>query len=218
MTVSAVILAAGCGERMRAKTRKAFLELAGQPLLGYSVEAFSHVPRVKEIIVVVHPGDLEALHSIAPHANAVVGGATRRDSSLAGIGAATGEIILIHDGCRPFASPALIDRVIDHAERHGAAVPVLPSAETLYRLGGAERHVEEVLDRASIVRAQTPQGFRRSLLLRCLGAADPNVTDDASALIAQGEPVFTVEGEIANLKITYPEDLHWAAAFAERFG
>jgi 2-C-methyl-D-erythritol 4-phosphate cytidylyltransferase len=144
--------------------------------------------------------------------------AGRRESSLAGVRAAASEIVLIHDGCRPFASPALIDRVIDYTERHGAAVPVLPSIETLYRLGEAGHRVEEVLDRASIVRAQTPQGFRRSSLLRCLEAADRDVTDDASALIAQGEPVFTLDGELANLKITYPEDLRRAETLADRSG
>jgi 2-C-methyl-D-erythritol 4-phosphate cytidylyltransferase len=202
MTVSAVVLAAGRGERMCAEIHKAFLELAGRPIFAYSVEALSHVPRVKEVIVVVHPDDLAAAHSVVTslvrRATVVTGGATRRESSLAGIRAATGEIVLIHDGCRPFASPILIDRIIDHTERYGAAVPVLPSVETLYRLGGAEHRIENVLDRASIVRAQTPQGFRRLLLLRCLEAADPGITDDASALIAQGEPVFTLDEALAD--------------------
>ncbi len=219
MTASAVILAAGRGERMRADVRKVFLELAGRPLFVHAIEVFSRVPRVEEILVVVHPDDLEvagsAVSPVASNANVVVGGATRRESSLAGIRAAKGEIVLIHDGCRPFASPALIEQVLDEAERHGAVVPVLPSTETLYRLDDAEHRVREVLDRASIVWAQTPQGFRRSLILRCLDAADPAVTDDASAVIARGMPVFTVAGEAANLKVTYPEDLRWAEAFIE---
>lgn len=220
MTVSAVILAAGRGERMCADARKAFLELAGRPLFVHAVEVFSLVPRVEEIIVVVHPNDLEAARSavepLVAAACFVAGGPTRRESSLAGIRAATGEIVLIHDGCRPLVSPALIERVLDGAERHGAVVPVLPATETLYRLGDAEHRVGEVLDRSSIVRAQTPQGFRRPLILRCLEEADPTITDDASAVIARGTPVFIVEGEAANLKVTYPEDLRWAEAFADR--
>ena len=218
MTVSAVILAAGRGERMRADVRKAFLELAGRPLFVHAVEAFSHVPRVEEILVVVHPDDLEVARSavsfFASHANVVGGGATRRESSLAGIRAATGEIVLIHDGCRPFAGPALIERILDEAERHGAVVPVLPSTETLYRLGDAKHRVREVFDRSSIVQAQTPQGFRRLLILRCLEAANPLITDDASAVIACGGDVFTLDGEVSNLKVTHPEDLRWAEAFA----
>jgi 2-C-methyl-D-erythritol 4-phosphate cytidylyltransferase len=220
MSASAVILAAGRGERMNADARKAFLELAGRPLFVHAIEAFSLVPRVEEIVVVVHPDDLEvarsAVAAIVPSASVVVGGATRRGSSLAGIRAATGEIVLIHDGCRPFASPTLIDRIIDEAERHGAAVPVLPAIETLFRLDNAGHRVGEVLDRGSIVRAQTPQGFRRSLILRCIEEADPEITDDASAVVARGTPVFTVDGEAANLKVTVPEDLRWAEAFAQR--
>ncbi len=222
MTSSAVILAAGRGKRMRSSVRKTFVDLAGRPLFVHSVEAFSRVPRVEEILVVVHAADLEAARSIVepivPNPNVVVGGATRRESSLAGIRAATGEIVLIHDGCRPFASPALIERVLDETERHGAVVPVLPVTETLYHLDGAGHCAREVLERASIARAQTPQGFRRSLILRCLEKADPAVTDDASAILAQGEPVFALEGEAANLKVTYPEDLRWAEAYAARPG
>ncbi len=220
MTASAVILAAGRGERMRSDTRKAFLDLAGRPLFVHAVEAFSVVPRIAEIIVVVHPNNLEAARDAftlpGRDVRLVAGGATRRESSLAGIRAATGDIVLIHDGCRPFVTAALIDRVLDETERHGAVVPVLPPTETLYRRDVAEHRLQQVVDRASIARAQTPQGFRRSLILRCLDAADPAVTDDASAALAEGEPVFTVDGEVSNLKVTHPEDLRWAEAFSGR--
>ncbi len=220
MTASAVIVAAGRGARMRSDTRKALLDLAGRPLFVHAVAAFSCVLRIAEIVVVVHPDDLDAARdavaTLGRDVRFVPGGATRRESSLAGIRAATGDTVLIHDGCRPFVIPALIDRVLDGIERHGAVVPVLPSTETLYLRDVAGRRLSEVVDRASIARAQTPQGFRRSLILRCLEAADPAVTDDASAVLAQGEPVFTVEGEAANLKVTHPEDLRWAEAFADR--
>ena len=116
MTASAVILAAGRGERMQSGVRKAFLGLAGRPLFAHSVEVFALVPRVAEIIVVVPPDDLDVARSavalIAAGVRFEVGGATRRESSLAGIRVATREIVLIHDGCRPFVSQALIDRVI----------------------------------------------------------------------------------------------------------
>ena len=101
--------------------------------------------------------------------------------------------------------------------QHDAVVPILPSTETLYRLDGRSG-VFETVDRSAIVRAQTPQGFRRSLILRCLETADPAVTDDASAVLAQGEPVFPVEGQASNLKVTHPEDLYWAEAFLTRSG
>ncbi len=220
MTASAVILAAGRGERMRSDNRKAFLVLAGRPLFVHAVETFSRDPRIAEILVVVHPDDLDAARTAVAlldrDVRFVSGGATRRESSLAGIRAATGDTVLIHDGCRPFVTTVLIDRVLDEAERHGAVVPILSPTETLYRRDIAEHRLREVVDRASIARAQTPQAFRRSLILRCLEAADPGVTDDASAVLAEGEPVFTVEGEVSNLKVTHPEDLRWAEAFADR--
>ncbi len=220
MTASAVIVAAGRGARMRSDTRKALLDLSGRPLFVHAVEAFSRVSRIAEIVVVVHPDDLDAARTAVAtsedrDARFVPGGATRRESSLAGVRAATGDTVLIHDGCRPFVTPALIDRVLDGVERHGAVVPVVPSTETLYLRDVSGRRLSEVVNRASIARAQTPQGFRRPLILRCLEAADPAVTDDASAVLAQGEPVFTVEGEAANLKVTHPEDLRWAEALAD---
>jgi len=220
MTAGAVILAAGRGERMRSEMRKAFLVLAGRPLFVHAVEAFARVPRIAEIIVVLHPDDLDEARSAVARPGRdvrfVAGGATRRASSLAGIRAATGDTVLIHDGCRPFVTADLIDRVLDGVERHGAVIPILSPTETLYRRDVDGHRLSQTVDRASIARAQTPQGFRRSLILHCLEAADPAVTDDASAVLAVGEPVFTVDGEAANLKVTHPEDLRWAEAFADR--
>ncbi len=223
MIASAVLVAAGRGTRMAADARKGFLELAGRPLFMHAAETFLHIPRVEEIIVVVHSNDVDAARDatsgLIHNANIVVGGSTRRESSLAGVRAARGEIVLIHDACRPFASPDLINQVLDQTLQHRAAVPVLPSIETLYRVSGdgGDRRIQAVLDRTTIARAQTPQGFRRSLILECLESADPTITDDASAVAAHGDAVFTVDGEISNLKITYPEDLRWAEAFAVHF-
>jgi len=220
MTASAVIVAAGRGERMHAQTRKAFLELAGQPLFLHAVETFSRASRVDEIVVVVHPNDLDAARAaVAPEAIVVGGGATRRDSSLAGVRAASGGVVLIHDGCRPFVTEALINRVLDAAVRHGAAVPVLPSVDTLYRIADAEGIktpgiARAVLDRTTVARVQTPQGFAREAILRTLESADPSTTDDGSAAIAAGIPVVVVDGIASNVKITVPEDLRWAEAFA----
>jgi len=218
MIVSAVILAAGRGERMATETPKAFLELSGRPLFLHAVDTFARVPRVEEIIVVAPQGVLETAREMAAARvvpeKLIAGGATRRQSSLAGLRAATGEIVLVHDGCRPFASTALIDRVLDAAIQHRAVVPVLPSVDTLYKLEATGQRVQELLDRATIARAQTPQGFDRSLILDCLQTAPASMTDDASAVLAQGREVFIVEGEATNLKVTYPEDLRWAGLFA----
>ena len=212
-SASAVIVAAGCGVRMGAEVRKAFLPLAGRPLFVHAVEVFVNVPRIAEIVVVVHPDDIEAARAavaaVAPQCRFAVGGTTRCASSLAGIRTATQELVLIHDGCRPFVSRALIERVLDAADRHGAALPVLPAVETLYRIGEDRSHLAERVDRESIVRAQTPQGFRRELVLKSLEIADAAITDDASAVLALGAEVAVLDGESANCKITFAEDLAW---------
>ncbi|MBC7222400.1 2-C-methyl-D-erythritol 4-phosphate cytidylyltransferase, partial [Candidatus Bipolaricaulota bacterium] len=103
-------------------------------------------------------------------------------------------------------SPDLIRRVLSAAEEHGAAVPVLPVVDTLrYLENGFLR--PEVLPRAGLVAMQTPQGFRRELLLPALQACDADLPDDAAALLSQGIPVAAVLGDPKNIKITYPEDL-----------
>jgi len=204
---------------MGAARHKAFLELAGRPLFVHAVEALACIERIEQIVIVVHPDDTHAAEDAlsswtSAAASVIVGAATRRESSLAGIAAASGESVLIHDGCRPFVSRELIERVLDAIEAFGAAVPVLPSIETLYRTEPSNDRLLELVDRRTIVRAQTPQGFRRERILRCLRAANPGVTDDASAMLACGEPVHAVPGEPANRKITVPEDLRWAELVA----
>ncbi len=217
---TAVIVAAGRGERMKAGVRKAFLDLDGRPLFVHAVERFVASPRIDELVVVVHPDDLDAardaVRTLTASAVIVGGGATRRESSLAGLRAARGDLVLIHDGCRPFVSEALIDRVTTAAERSGAALPVLPAIETLYCVDRQQRRVAGRIDRGSIVRAQTPQAFRRTLLLSCLERSDAALTDDVSAILDAGIPVTIVDGDPANRKLTYPEDLAWATAVAHR--
>jgi len=223
MNASAVLLAAGRGERMEACVHKAFLELAGQPLVWHAAEAFARVSRVRQIVLVVHEADRCPARAAAAGIRStpvdiVVGGATRRDSSLAGVRAASAEIVLIHDACRPFVSSDLIERVLDAAETHGAAVPVLPSTETLYYLAADGRSAARVCDRGAVVRAQTPQGFRRASILQWLEDVAAAVTDDGSAALERGEPVLVVPGETSNRKITFPEDLVWAESWLHRSG
>jgi 2-C-methyl-D-erythritol 4-phosphate cytidylyltransferase len=205
---SGIILAAGRSERFGED--KIFAELQGLPVLLHSVRAFLAAEVVEEIVVVARPGTefrvAMLLQDLDFPIRVVTGGQRRRDSSLAGVEAACGEFVLIHDAARPLVSPELIKRVLDSAEAHGAAVPVLPMVDTL-------RYVEngflkpEVLPRAGLVAMQTPQGFRRDLLLPALEECDEDLPDDAAALLSRGIPVAVVPGDRRNLKLTYPEDL-----------
>ena len=224
MRVSAIIVAAGRGVRMGAAENKVFLPLDGTPILTRTIAAFASAPRVSEIVVVAREGEEEKVASLLPPGAAgrvriVQGGAERRDSSLAGVRAATGDVVLIHDGARPLVSAGLIDRVIDGAAAHGACVPTLAAVDTVRRVDRSGFLAPAIVERAGLVNIQTPQGFRTDLIRRCLAdAVDPALPDDAAAVLAVGIPVVTVTGEPSNLKVTTAADLALAEALLARGG
>jgi len=219
MYVTAVILAAGRGRRMESDENKAFHLLRGIPVLRRTLGAFLHAPSVNEIVVVVGSGEEDRvrglLTSVSIPCSIVPGGEHRRDSAIAGVTAATGEIVLIHDGARPFLSPELIERIVEGTVRHGACVPVLPIADTVRTVKPESTLSPRTFDRTGMVRIQTPQGFRMSLIRRALDLSPPTIPDDAAAVLALGEPVHTVAGEPTNLKITSPADVPLAEAIAD---
>jgi 2-C-methyl-D-erythritol 4-phosphate cytidylyltransferase/2-C-methyl-D-erythritol 2,4-cyclodiphosphate synthase len=208
-------------------------DLAGWPILRWSVEALAEAG-VERIVIATSPERLVEIASAPWLPDAVVavvvGGERRQDSVAAGVATlaegdalAQGEtqlgdpVILVHDAARPLVSPALIRAVARAAEMHGAAIPVLPVAETLKRLDG--ERVGVTVDRTNLVAAQTPQGVRRSLLERAYAAHHPNGpetwTDEASLLEACRIPVHAIGGEATNLKVTVPLDLDRARAMLD---
>jgi 2-C-methyl-D-erythritol 4-phosphate cytidylyltransferase len=216
MRVSAVILAAGRGRRMAGDGNKVLLSLGGLPILARSVSAFAASDLVAEIIVVTRPGEegfaAAVISEGGPRLRIVPGGERRVDSARAGVRAAEGEIVLIHDGARPLVSLDLIERVIAGVERHGACVPVLPVVDTLRRRTEAGDLEPPIVERDGLVGMQTPQGFRADLVRRALLAEgmDEAWPDDAAAVFALGVPVDSVEGDPFNLKVTTPADLRLA--------
>ncbi len=222
MRTSAVLLAAGRGRRMGQEGNKVFLPIAGMPILARAAAALCHSPRVDELIVVAHSEELAIVASALPPLDVPVriveGGAERHDSALAGVAAATGDLVLIHDAARPFPSRALIDRVIEGTLHHGACIPVIPLVDTLRRVGMDGLATREDVDRTHLVRVQTPQGFRTELLRVALSqwTARTAPTDDAAAVLACGLPVAMVDGDIWNIKITTPADLDFASYVAAR--
>lgn len=217
MRASGIILAAGRAERFGQD--KIFLELGGIPVLLRSAQAFIASGVVEELVVVVRAGAesraAALLAGLDLPVRVVTGGQRRRDSSLIGVETARGEFVLIHDAARPLVSAGLIRRVLLAAEKHGAAVPVLPVVDTLrYAEDGFLK--PEVVPRSGLLAMQTPQGFRRALLLPALRAADADLPDDAAALLLRGVPVAAVPGDPHNLKLTYPEDLELLSLLAGR--
>lgn len=219
--VVAIIPAAGQGRRMGGEVPKQYLPLEGHPLLWHTLAALERSPLIQALILVVRPEDRpfagQVAGDFAKVRGLVAGGGERGDSVRAGLGATTPDdgIVLVHDAVRPFASPALIERVVAAAREWGAAVPALPVRETI-KVVDDGRVVETPL-RARLWGAQTPQGFRRSLLLEaCEKYSGQPATDEAMLVEQLGHPVRVVEGEAANIKITTPEDLAWAGWWMQR--
>jgi 2-C-methyl-D-erythritol 4-phosphate cytidylyltransferase len=215
--VVAILVAAGRGERLAAGVPKAFVPLGGHPLLVHAFRALARVQAVDEVVVVVgqerRDQALLALSGEAKLGPVVAGGPTRQASVAAGLAVvdAAAEVVLVHDAARPFVGCEVVQAVVAAAREAGAAVPVMPVADTVKRL--RDGRVAETLDRSGLALAQTPQGFRAALLRRAYAACAAEgveVTDEAMAVERLGEPVAAVPGNPANAKITTPEDLAWA--------
>ena len=216
----AILVAAGRGERMGAARAKAFLPLAGRPMLARSAEPFQAASSVGAIVAVVPAEEIEnaraLLAGLSKLRAVVAGGARRQDSVLEGMKQAPegfADVVLVHDAARPFVEPELIEAVAKAAAVHGAALPVLPVVDTLKRLRGDR--VVATIDRSDLGAAQTPQGFRFELLTRAYAQAfrdHVSVTDEAMAVERLGESVAVVAGSARNRKLTTPEDMAWAEA------
>ncbi len=211
MTVAALIPAAGSGTRLGLGP-KAFVEVAGRSLLARSVLALA--PYVDEVLVALPDGC--PLPQGLP-ARAAPGGDTRQASVHALLGRTDAELVLIHDAARPFLAPDVTERVLAAVRATGAATAALPCPDTLVRAGGAGETWGEVLPREGTWAVQTPQGFRRELLLdahRHALTAGHAGTDDASLVARLGHAVALVPGDARLFKVTRPDDLHLAEALA----
>lgn len=219
MHVAAIIAAGGRGLRLGADRPKQFLELGGRSILDLSIDALVASDRIHEIVVAVPPDHLASTTAAwaggaGKPLTFVAGGARRQDSVSQAFAktAATADIILIHDAARPFVTAAVIDRAIDAAIAHGAAIAAIPVRDTVKQAGpgmaDGSRPITATVPRESVFLAQTPQTFRRDVLARALAAgSEIDATDEAMLVERLGLPVHIVEGDPANMKVTTPEDL-----------
>ena len=210
--VAVLVPAAGAGVRLGPGGPKALRELAGEPLLVHAVRRLCAAPSVAQVVVAA-PADsvgvVSALLARVAPVDVVAGGASRQLSVAAALAAADPAlgIVLVHDAARALAPPALIERVAAAVRAgHRAVIPVLPVVDTIKQVDDAGRVVGTV-DRAVLRAVQTPQGFRREVLVAAHAAAVDEHTDDAGLAEKLGVPVHTVPGDEAALKITRPQDL-----------
>ena len=220
MKAVVILAAGGSGRRLKAGRPKAFVELGGRPLFFHAAEVFASLPFVREIVLVLPPTWLPRLLRLhEPRlrqlkiTKLVPGGPRRQDSVWNGLSVAdpANEIVLVHDAARPFVTQALVRRVAAAARMHGAAVPALPVTDTLKRVDGAR--VVETPPRAEFRAAQTPQGFRRDVLVDAYRKAGKReATDDTQLVEWAGGAVVTVEGDPENFKVTTPDDYARARA------
>ncbi|MCZ8258573.1 MAG: bifunctional 2-C-methyl-D-erythritol 4-phosphate cytidylyltransferase/2-C-methyl-D-erythritol 2,4-cyclodiphosphate synthase [Beijerinckiaceae bacterium] len=221
--LAALVVAAGRGTRLGGPVPKQYRRVAGRPVLTHTLGHLLAPALFERILVVIHPDDgaafAEALAPLGAAGSAIrscAGGASRQDSvrlgleALAASGLPDPAIVLIHDAARPFASEAVLLRAVLAAQRHGAAIPVLPVPDTLAMLDEAG-HLAGNPDRNSIRLVQTPQAFRFGAVLtahrQALAEGRTDFTDDAGLAAAYGQTVGSFAGDGALFKITREEDL-----------
>ena len=214
--VTAIIVAAGIGQRMGSGLPKQFLPLKGKPILWHTLSCFQKCIEIKEIVLVINPSWEKESRIIAANfpkiVNIVFGGKRRQDSVWAGLKSIKkSEIVLIHDGVRPFVSENLIKSIVEATFKWSAVIPALPAKETVKWV--ENNIIKKTLPRRFIWLAQTPQGFKYEILKTAYIKAQAKAlefTDDASLVEQLGISVHVILGEPHNIKITTPEDLRWA--------
>ena len=213
MSVTALIVAAGSGQRMGHGVPKQYRELGGKPVLRWAVAPFIRHPRVDAVRVVItqahEPLARAALNGLDV-GGLIHGGEQRVDSVRAGLAAAPGKQVLVHDAARPFCPAEVVDRLLDALDSHDGAAPVLPVSDTLAR---AEGQLGDAIDRSGAVRVQTPQAFGLATLRQAFDRWTGHApTDETTVARAAGLSVAVVEGDPLLDKLTTPADWDRAEA------
>lgn len=215
--VTAIVLAAGSGSRMKSQTKKQFMELKGKPVIWYSLFAFEQ-SEVNQIILVTGKEDIEYCkknivekYGLKKVAAIVPGGKERYESVYLGLREAKGEIVLIHDGARPLISGDIIKRCIEGAECYDACVAGMPVKDTI-KITKEDNIIDSTPERERVWITQTPQAFKYELIKKAYDNMNKSksikVTDDAMVVEKYGShEVRFVEGSYSNIKITTPEDI-----------
>ena len=226
--VIAIIPAAGSGTRLEGRIKKQFLPLKGKPIIIHTLQRFEHCADVDEIVVAVPESDIVEIEQLISRyrvhkvSKAIIGGQKRQDSvyqALKRISARDSDILIVHDGVRPFVETKKISQVIKACKEFDAAVLAVQPKDTIRRSSGGG-FFDQTLDRTALWLVQTPQAFRAKLLMKAFEKAykDKFYSTDEAALVERlGVKVRIVEGSYDNIKITTQEDLEFGTLIFERW-
>ena len=214
--ISAIVLAGGRGKRMNYHKSKQFIEIKGKPVLVYTLEKFIYNKSIDEVILVLPEDEVdyckkEVLQKYSLKVDRIViGGKERQDSVFNALEAMEkANIVLIHDGARPFISEKIIEEGIKYANIYGAAAPGVTPKDTI-KIKNEDNISVDTPDRNTLVAVQTPQCFKYDEIYQChwkIKEENAIVTDDTSVVERYGHKVYLYEGDYTNIKITTPEDL-----------
>ena len=214
--ISAIVLAGGRGKRMNYHKSKQFIEIKGKPVLVYTLEKFIYNKSIDEVILVLPEDEVdyckkEVLQKYSLKVDRIViGGKERQDSVFNALEAMEkANIVLIHDGARPFINEKIIEEGIKYANIYGAAAPGVTPKDTI-KIKNEDNISVDTPDRNMLVAVQTPQCFKYDEIYQChrkIKEENAIVTDDTSVVERYGHKVYLYEGDYTNIKITTPEDL-----------
>lgn len=214
--VSAIILAGGRGKRMGAEVSKQYIEVKGKPILYYTLKKFIDCKAIDSIILVLPEDEIEyckneILEKYSLNIEKIITGGTERQDSVYNAlqSIVTTDIVLIHDGARPFVSDRIIEQGIEFAKEYGAAAPGVTPKDTI-KIKNEECFSIETPNREKLVAIQTPQVFKFNTILECHEKVKRDnivVTDDTMVAELYGNKVYLYDGDYTNIKVTTPEDL-----------
>ena len=235
--ITAIVLAAGSGRRMKSKTKKQFMEIKGKPVIWYSLFEFEK-SRVDEIILVTGKEDIDYCkkeivekYNLKKIKNVVAGGSERYESVYNGLKEVTGNIVLIHDGARPLINNEIIERSIEGTIKSDACVVGVPVKDTIKR-ANKEGYIIDTPNRSELWITQTPQSFKTDLVKMAYKKMKEELVEkstqlaDISSEISSKKDAMVVEefttnqvrfvqGDYKNIKVTTPEDIDIAELFIE---
>lgn len=222
LVCNVVIVAGGNGTRMKTSEKKQFIMLDNAPVLVHTVKNISKSSLVNKIVVVTLADKIKETEDMLKHygcdkvTKIVFGGKTRADSVKCGLDALDDDcdVIMIHDGVRPFIKKKIADNCIKDAYEHGGAVLGVKVNDTVI-IADNNSNISKLLDRNTLVAVQTPQCFQKELIKKAYENYDIRLTDDASQVKKIGGTVHITEGDYANIKITNPEDLITAKEYLD---